>query len=404
MGHRTRTSDLQLARLRGAALCLLACSLPSVASGQHVNELFPRPGESRANKHQYLSSHNSYQRPVSIHDQLDHWNVWEIELDVRWNVECFGSDDFYVLNYCYDPLGGNDWLNNYLGEIAGTQRMQEGFFFLNLELADGPYFQPCLGGCLSATVPYFPSDYMVQLEGRMLAYFGLDAIYTWQDFVTDNYAWPSPQELIRRGKHVAINVNDVDGNSLNTIFFRRSPACCNTNYSDNTAFWNTENWSLQPNLSGDRFLARSWPVTGYLPAYCAIEDKSKTWTAYHNGFNFPNTNCVRDFAQDPNFLVHPPEPMIVVPTTPSSIQLGTWGAPYAEGQGLVNACDRVDAYNAHVVTPSTSPRLHPSTTTILLNPGPAGTTYTVSAAGGELKGPVILTRQPGPSSNPVVLN
>lgn len=333
------------------------------------------PGESRANAQQYLASHNSYQGGISLTSALDTYNVWSIELDVRWREDgaCLGGPTgFYILHYCGDP-DGEGFLVNRLLEIAGTNRIQEGFFFLGLELGDG---YVCLG-CFEG--PLFPSDYVTQLETMLLGVFGSSAVYTWQDLVADGYQWPSVQELVRRGKHVAIQANIDDGAS--TVLFKRANAF---GFNPPIAWWNTDDENKVIPDTGDRFMTRRYPE-----AYCVLEDGAAWVTAYNNGFNFPDTNCIDFHAVNNRDFFQPPHPSHAAPTGSGS--LGTVGSPHVGGAGLVDACSRASFYNA-LSCPGAACKSHPTPITIEMDPG----TYTASGASAAvLDCPVVLTAPDG---------
>jgi hypothetical protein len=354
--------------------------LPTVAVGAPID---PAPGESPANYQQYFSSHNSYQRDESLTEQLDFYNVWEIELDVRWreNALCQGGGTgFYILHACEDPVG-RGWLVDSLNEIAATRRMQDGFFFLNLELGDASVKYACLGCGVEG--PSFPPSYLTLLQSLILDTFS-DSVYTWQDFVADGKQWPSIQELLRRGKHVAVYANDI-GN-VGSIFFEITES---VGFAvDPVAVWNTDDPSTDISGTGERFLTRRYP-----DPYCWMEDSSDYYSAREHGFSHLSTNCIQEWAPIV-WLFHPPLPTYLVPVGGAGLQLGTWGLPYRGGVGVVAACQRAGDYDEEICS-GVACRSHPSTITLEL----VGGTYNVSGGseGVVLDCPVTLTAVFGPA-------
>lgn len=287
------------------------------------------PGESRANRHQYVSLHNAYQGEPNVADALDRWNVWDLELDVRWRDD-FGYTGFYILHHCADPSGEGP-LSDYLIPISSTKRVQDGFFFLNIEFGDG-YL------CLFNAV--FPSNYLDLFEAEILNYFTLSEIYTWQDLVADGMKWPSTQELIRRGKRVAIHINRYD-DRLTPIFFRRAGLSAS---GGTLAFYNTgDETENGASILGDRYFSRRYPA-----ASCLGESNFNWETAFANGFSFPSTNCVELRIDDHQYDFYPPTPMYVATSNDGLVGwTGTAGKPHAGGTGLLQAILETQIYESN---------------------------------------------------------
>ncbi len=330
-----------MTRMTSKALILAAIHAGSLALptlGQHINESVPRSGESRANVQQYLSSHNSYQGDISLISALDFWNVWDIELDVRWrdNPGCIGGGEgFYVLHHCAD-FEGEGWLSSYLAQIASTERIQHGFFFMNLELDDD---YVCLG-CFEG--PDFPSGYMNQLENQILNALPFSSVYTWQDFLADGKQWPSVQELVRRDKHVAIFTDDTPFDE-STMFFRRCGTTANLDPCTLRNFPSDQHDAvLLP--QGDHYMSRRYPEF-----ICYFEDGEDWVSAYNNGFNFVSTNCIEFHAVDNAQFFHPPYPAFAEPGPPGGGGLGTANYPYSGADGLLAGLDRIASYDSRTI-------------------------------------------------------
>ena len=157
--------------------------------------------EQRFNHLQYFATHNSYQRDgctafdpdVSLRTQLDRYDAWCVELDLRWHDDL---DVFWIAHSCFDGSCGDGSLTSFLDQIALSRRADDGFTLVDFETGDiGPcVFYPTL-------VPK-PDGWDGDLRTILQNRFG-NAVYTRLDLQLDGDAWPSPQELIRRGKHFA---------------------------------------------------------------------------------------------------------------------------------------------------------------------------------------------------------
>ncbi len=355
--------------------------LASIQSGQlpafdAIPELEPR-----ANRHQYYSSHNSYARTATLSAQLDFYNVWEIELDVRFNNEGqTDPDDRYEIFHDCTTVGTRT-LKQALSEIKGTRRFQDGLFFLNIELGDA------VGPCDDwDDLP--PETHDANVESIILAELGFSNIYRETEFTApapDDGRWPSVQELVRRGKHVIVHMV-YQGNSGGQ-FFRRGTGV----NASGRVIWNSDDEDASLLDLGDRHMARYYPsgLTG--PGCIPILEQGDWDDAYANGFNFPSTNCV----SDSGFLAlrrrfHPPYPMYATNVANPLLQYGTPGSRFSGVAGLAQAVGWVQMYNARPpIAPSHTSRA--GVIPILMAPG----SYPVSSGGVRLEGPIVLQSENG---------
>ena len=270
--------------------------------------------EPLANRHQYYSSHNSYpidfwpisNDPPSLTSMLDGWNVWEIELDVRYNDEGQSNwkDKYEIFHDCWTAIGTYK-LSEALSEITQTTRWQDGFFFLNLETGDAP------GTCDDWVDGQTHIPEIVQL---VLDHFPIQSIFTENDWnpsgVEGEAAWPSIQELVRSGKRVAIFCNDrIQGSwGVPKIFLHRSQPL---SFGDpNSAQWNIDESDKTIPPIGDGNMSRYFPAD----SLCTLGEELDWDEAWWSGFNFPATNCIdnSEFYEE-RFYFHPPYPMYAVP-------------------------------------------------------------------------------------------
>lgn len=308
--------------LAGVWLCCLLAAPSCLA--QHVPERTPRPGEQRLNRFQFRTTHNSFERDnglldrVSIPTQLDFYDVWCIELDLRWHED---NNDFYIFHDCADEAGGGS-LNSYLHVINLTKRRSKGVTFLYFDSGDiGPCF-------LYPNIVPKPNDWQDRLQTRLQAVFG-DAVYTWADFAADNLQWPSPQELVRRSKHIIPIVNDSSSSYLFGL----------TGGESRIGFMNSGNEDNVITAAdlGDRYFAR-WYPTGWT---CALNNGGWT-TAVGNNFSFPASNC--SDISDSRF--HLPMPTYVGGPTGRDGGRGSWLDPFWGVNGLKFAINAASANQA----------------------------------------------------------
>lgn len=301
--------------------------------------------EQRFNQLQYHATHNSYQRDlnflevvpsVDIREQLDSYNVWCIELDVRWSET---ASDFWVFHSCLDDFGSNS-LDYHLNLIQGSRRIVDGFTYVDLETWE---IGPCV--FFPSIVPK-PVGWKSSLRDKLLARFG-SKIYTQDNFLNDGSRWPSAQELIRRGKHIAFQIKGPNTSNNHLDFFFAANGVYddpNTPSSDESLNTQNENLVVTPGLLGDDRMARHYP--GGLT--CPSESSSEYTTAVGNGFTFTAANCSEKWGVP---QLHPPIPTYVNQTPHSPSPRGTWNHPY-HGTSGIDTLFTSSAIHAHFSAPS----------------------------------------------------
>lgn len=357
-----------------AAACAIS-ALCGTAFAQVV-DFDPIPGlEQRANRHQYLTSHNAYDNDTwSLALQLDALNVWDLELDVRFNNEGQSNplDRYEIFHDCVTAFG-TFTLNQACAEVKTTQRYNNGLFFLNIELGDA-------WGFCDDWDDLTPAQHDRNVDDILKWHFG-NAAYTRSDFLSDGSKWPSVQELVRRGKRVIPHIRYQGPSSALERYIKRSASTNNS-----LIVWNSDNPNAVLDDLDDNHLARYWDS-------CSSVD----WlNALNSGFSFVATDCVYDWFIGPfGQLVHPPYPMYVRTFSLGS-QGGTAGLPFVGGAGIIAAGNRASVYSS-LAPVSTSHTSRAGIIPVLVTPG----TYSVSTAGQVIGGPIILQSRDG---SPVTLN
>lgn len=298
-------------------LCGLALSIQLQAQNS------VRPGEQRFNRFQFRTTHNSYERDggatarVSLTDQLDRYDVWMVELDLRWHA---ANNDFYIFHDCAEA-GGNDTLDFFLNQIKASHRFQSGITFIYFDSGDiGPCF-------IYPNIVPKPSNWMTLLGDKLKAYFGNSVYYQDRFDSSDLRRWPSPQELLRRGKHIIPIVNGsvaVEFGVRDTLF----------GLSDITSINTSDQDAVIPDLGDSKF--SRWYPTGWICGF------NPDWeTAVTKNFGFPASNCSSDMVS-PRF--HPPLPTYVGNPTSDGNGRGSWLDPFRGPNGFKSACDMVIAH------------------------------------------------------------
>jgi hypothetical protein len=315
--------------------------------------------ETRMNRHQFFGSHNAWQDDLTLTEQLDGYNVWVVELDVR-RI----NGGWEVLHSCIDGEGQAPF-NSYIAELAQTQRAEDGLFFLNLEIG-------AIGSCddwedemddlmdTGLTVNQVIFLWMEEIREYLIFWFGIDALYTRDEFdFVDGHKWPSAQELLRRGRHV-IPMASYQDNSAPWVFHRLDFV---EDFGDSEqTFWNSNDHEEDiPNLN-DRHMARFWES-----ANCFGESSSDWIAGVNNGFSIVDTNCVEEYLGDYAGVAskfHPPVPQYALASAtphPFSTSLGTSLKPWLGAEELLDAFQKIDDYNA--LAPASNEPGHTSRTT-----------------------------------------
>jgi len=282
--------------------------------------------EQPLNSLQLRSSHNSYQRDnllrdqVSLTDQLDRYNVWWVEFDVRWNTT---EKDLWVFHDCAEPAGQSRlaWL---LNEVAASERARSGITFLYFDSGE-------IGPCALFLIGPKPAGWQAKLAQLVEDTFGRSSIYNYDDFLADGEVWPSPQELLRRGKHfVPIVGSGADVAEHRT--FAQSVVLLNSSNPASIDFWTP---------SAKQF-------TRVYPSLDCDFGNGNVELGLTKGYNFASTNCTRYASEILDVRLHPPLPIYVDPSSTAS-GYGTFLTPYGRGTGptwhaLGRAIERVQAH------------------------------------------------------------
>ncbi len=348
----------------------MAASVPA----QHVAEQEPRPGEQRFNRFIYKASHNSYAQSESLNDQIDNYNVWQVELDIWWNNGGCNT----VRHCCTDNTHSfSAELSNIFGAVTGSQR----FTVVYLEMKVPGGWCPCQENWPSRPV------YRQCIYDTIAGAGDVGRVYTAGDFVSvDQSRWPSWQELVRRGKHLMFILDDLAGDLGgpfdDSFFFGVTTSDppptglpANTVLVSLNAGCDTYPIEQGPQQVNDRWLYRAWPGNCALDACIHMNDEYWT-TAVGLGFNLVATNCVD---QDHTLAAptHSPQPLYVREYYPSADpQYGTLGFPYISDSGLISGIDRASPMVDVIIS---------------------GATYNVTGVGGSpyvIAKPVVLKARP----------
>lgn len=257
---------------------------PDAAPAAHVAEREPRPGEQRFNRLRYRASHNSFERNESLTEQMDHWNVWCLELDLWWSRPdvLVAHDDPCGVGCCPCKAAS---LDEELDEIAAsvTKHGRVTVIDLQLHLPE------------SGTEVFYAT-----IRNSLRSKLGSRRIYRPADFAApapdgDGLRWPSYQEMVRRGKNFVVVAHPAPEDSF---FFRTTSTFPpSKGESANAVLAVVENAATGPGNLGDRYLSRTWhgSCAGFpdLRRHCSCEIEDGFWNrSVALGFNFIATYCV----------------------------------------------------------------------------------------------------------------
>jgi hypothetical protein len=325
-------------------LVVTALVLGAPLHGAHIPETAPRVGEQRFNRFIYKASHNSYERDEPLYDQIDVFNVWQLELDLQYdNGQLPGSCIISVEHYCAS-LHGSRSLTAELNEIAASLTAGQRFTVIYLEMKS-----PLTGA--DPCYQDWPdrSSYRQCIRDAFAGTIGVDRIYRADDFKSiDHSRWPSRPELQRRGKNfmVVLDEHEVGGLADDDFFFgatEENPP--GTGLPANTVLVNInggcdiDSVDSGPADVNDRWLYRAYPDTTRCD-YCIGHDGGYWTNAIKFGFNFIATNCVSEgfTVQSPT---HSPQPLFVREYFQTSEpQYGTLGYPYIGVDGALAGVNR----------------------------------------------------------------
>ena len=279
------------------------------------------PNEQRFNAGVYKASHNSYDRDESYASQIDNWNCWCLELDLHWHRD----DTIRVHHLCGVPNSGS-LLGGELQQIAQSIEQNDRVTVVYLELK---------GACLTN----WPSraTYRGAIRSAINAAFGA-AVYPSSEFKTvDQFRWPSYQELLRRGDHWVVILDEQETGFADDDFFfgmaRGNPA---TAFEPNSVLINSDDDDDAPRrgTQPDRWMFRAYPTL-----FCGTPDDEDYYDdAIANGYTFVATNCIdHHYTMTPN--THSASPVRVT-SGGSGIGFGTLSFPFRLGDGLVRAVER----------------------------------------------------------------
>jgi hypothetical protein len=333
----------------------LSSSVVGVAVAIGIGAIFVAPvqsqniglGEKRFNAAIYKGSHNSYSRDESLAQQIDDYDVWQIELDV---YDYRG--DLKVNHTCDAASVANaDTLETLLSKmVADSKTYFHRFTVIYVDMKE----------CSIANWGQQIKDRMKNAFARSL---GIAHIYPAAEFTDrDHSEWPSYQELVRRGYYwgvivdwhgevprnaalddmlfyaTSINPPDENALSLNTVLVNVDGGCDASSTSVSAAP-STIAGDCTPRGPRDcRWLYRLWPNTTGSPAGCYDDCQSmndKYWqNGTEKGYNFVATNCVNwNHTFEPP--IHSPNPLFVdqfartnCPEGYSTCEWGTLSFPY----------------------------------------------------------------------------
>jgi hypothetical protein len=316
------------------ASALVALIVAGPAAAQHVPETDPRPGEQRFNAFIYKASHNSYERSEPLDEQIDVYNVWQLELDMQWE----GSGcDITVDHYC----GSLHDAQSLTEEIAASRTAAQRFTVIYMETKN-PDNNICYEDWPERSV------YRQCLYDTFDAVLGADRVYSVGEFETvDLFRWPSRPELLRRGKHfiVILDEQEIGGPFDDDFFFattNQNPPSASmpdsTVLASIDAGCDIDSVDFGPALVNERWLYRAWPGAA-CSEWCELHDGNYWDNAVAFGYNLIATNCVSD---DHTFspATHSPQPLFVNPSGKPDAQYGTLGFPYIGAAGVIAGVDR----------------------------------------------------------------
>jgi hypothetical protein len=342
-------SHVRMRRIVSCSLLLALCSFGPYAGAQNVG-----PGEQRFNVPVYKGSHNSEVRDESLAEQIDDYNVWQIELDIM-----DYNGDFKSAGDLCDPasLSRADSLTTLLTKLqAESNPLAHPFTVIYLDMKGMGQD----GGCAYT----WGSDIKSRLKAAFIGALGQSAIYPSLEFVnvlTDASSWPSYQNLTARKYRWAVI---VDWHGYVPSGFSPGPLGClglnpyncfvqddfffaatSSSPAPSTVTANTVLVNLAAGCNAspgptavtlpprdNRWLYRGWP-SGECSLICSHMDGAYWNYAVKNvGYNFVATNCINyddTFNGTYGALTHSPDPLFVTtqtgPACPGSNSTCEWG-------------------------------------------------------------------------------
>ncbi|HPF38984.1 MAG TPA: hypothetical protein P5081_08845 [Phycisphaerae bacterium] len=326
------------------------CSNPSWNG--YCPETTPRQGEQRISAQQFKASHNSYNRPQSLDAQIDDYNCWMIELDL-WYKD--SDDSIRVAHTC--PISSADRFGSRLSELMNANDLDKRVTFIFLQLKYDCTNDNCDCGLLETCHPW-PSDQRGRVLETVLNNVPQNEIYTVPEFRDiDNRAWPSYQELVRRGKRFVFVLGGCETNTnLDDLLFEKTADTSNnTNLYSNYSIVNTSGGcpggsAPDPANPTDRFVWRAYPGGACLT--CELQGNGWWEALVDTGYTFIATNCVDAQHTFDDFpVIHSPAPFYVVPSGSYSHNWGTRAFPRVGSLGLYRATTEVSAMVDVLISP-----------------------------------------------------
>jgi hypothetical protein len=284
------------------------------ALAQHVPETLPRAGEARFNAYKYKASHNSYRRSEDLDVQIDDYNVWCVELDLKYDKdESVPANKIKVEHLCVDSGVGQKF-EDALTELNRSSTARYKATVLWLQLADDRSGNACGYDDWKQSEK---GTWLHLIKNSLTNKLGASTIYPSTEFVDqDNQRWPSQQELVRRGYKWIVVIdrgglsvdlwNDdllfseitdplLDGNGATDAFRNK----------DGGTDANTHQYTFAAN--GARWMRRAYPNA----LECVSSDGAYWENAIAEGFNLIATDCVDDHGMVTDPRVHSPVPLYV---------------------------------------------------------------------------------------------
>lgn len=333
------------------AVALLLAMHTAGALAQHVAETSPRAGELRFNRFQYKASHNSFERSEKLSEQVDDYNVWCVELDLKWDRDSDDNREIKVEHFC-DSAHNAQTLNWELDELSGSVTAARKVTCIYLQFSNASN-----GHCYDSWNQTAVDAALLMIQQSLEDELGADTIYPVSEWIdTDQQKWPSSQELVRRGYNWFVvvgrgGIDDIvmDGHSVfftetvvsnwNSFFYADERAMANL---DGGHDGNVEQHTLDAH--GDRWLSRVYPDT----SNAELTNGGYWDDALDNDFTFVATNDISDEGSVTDTRTHSPVPLHVHFGSDASSKWGTVRYPMND---LDDAFDRV-SYGALIAISS----------------------------------------------------
>ena len=154
-------------------------------------------GEQPFNAATYKASHNSYDQNESLAQQIDDYNIWQLEFDI------YDYEGDLKVNHSCDPWSVHEavTLPGLLNKmVAQSETYIYKFTIIYLDMKGNG-----LDGCLIAN---WGGDIQDRIKSAFIQSLGAEHIYPAKEFILeDQLHWPSFQELVRRGYYWGVVVD-----------------------------------------------------------------------------------------------------------------------------------------------------------------------------------------------------